>query len=193
MCSPRTVTSRLFKFNFNPLFTIGGVFKRVMNVFRSLVLTLLLASTPVSVTSAQSCRLCSTADETPLSIDITTKLDFSRAALTGKGAGQIKVDPQSGSSMQGGIVALGGYAAAGTVILKGTPGRAVRIDMPRTVRMTSASGGVIEIINFRTNLGPAPRLDMAGQLSFSFGGDLVVTGNLSGKFRGRIPITAQYE
>jgi hypothetical protein len=178
---------------FNPLFTIDTLFKRAMNAFRIPALALLFACMPLTATSAQTCRLCSTADETPLSIDITTKLDFSRAALTGKGAGQINVDPQSGSSMQGGIVTLGGSAAAGTVLLKGAPGRSVRIDMPRTVRMTSAAGGVIEIINFRNNLGPAPRLDATGQLSFSFGGDLVVTGNLSGKFRGRIPITAQYE
>ncbi len=164
-----------------------------MRLFRSFLLVILFAIIPAAQMPAQTCHLCTAEDDTPLSIDITTKLNFSRAALTGKGAGQIKIDPQSGSSMQGGIVALGGYAAAGTVMLKGTPGRSVRIDMPRTVRMTSASGGTIEIINFRTSLGPAPRLDMAGQLTFSFGGDLVVTGNLAGKFRGRIPITAQYE
>ena len=164
-----------------------------MNAFRLFALILLLGGMPPAAVSSQTCRLCSTAEETPLSIDITTKLDFSRAALTGKGIGQIKVDPHSGSSMQGGIVALGGYAAAGTVMIKGTPGRIVSIDIPSTVRMTSEAGGVIQIVNFRTSLGPAPRLDATGQLIFSFGGDLVVTGNLSGKFRGRIPITAQYE
>lgn len=166
-----------------------------MIIFRAFLsaLVLVFITTAPTPAPAQSCRLCSAPDDTPLSIDITTKLDFSRAALTGKGDGQIKVDPQNGNSMQGGIVALGGYAAAGTVMLKGAPGKAVRIDLPRTVRMTSPAGGIIEIINFRTNLGPAPRLDMAGQLTFAFGGDLVVTGNLSGIFRGRVPITAQYE
>jgi Domain of unknown function (DUF4402) len=178
---------------FNPLFTMNVVPAIAMIAFRALLSAVLLVFVTPAPTLAQSCRLCSAPDDTPLSIDITTKLDFSRAALTGKGDGQIKVDPQNGNSMQGGIVALGGYAAAGTVLLKGAPGKSVRIDLPRTVRMTSPAGGVIEIVNFRTNLGPAPRLDMAGQLTFAFGGDLVVTGNLSGKFRGRIPITAQYE
>ncbi len=166
---------------------------------------IILAAILSSPVTAQSCQLCTRQDsdrtnaqdssqnETPLTIDITTNLDFSRAALTGKGGGEIVVDPQNGSRMEGGIVALGGYAAAGTVMLNGAPGRSIRIDMPSSIRMTSAAGGVIEIINFRTNLGPAPHLDMTGQLIFSFGGDLVVTGDINGKFRGRIPITAQYE
>ena len=131
---------------------------------------------------------------TPLSIDITTKLDFSRAALSGTGGGQIEVDPQNGGrKVDGGIVDLGGTALAGTAIVRGEPGRAVRIDMPVSARMTSSTGGIVEITGLRTSLTGNSRLDEEGRLSFSFGGKLLVRGNASGTFRARIPITAQYE
>jgi len=130
----------------------------------------------------------------PLSIEITTKLDFSRAALPASGGGQIELDPQSGNKrVGGGMVDLGGAALAGTAIVTGEPGRAVRIDMPSSARMTSAAGGVVEIIGLRTSLMGASRLDSKGRLEFSFGGTVVVRGNVSGTFRARIPITAQYQ
>lgn len=150
-----------------------------------------------------ACRLCKPDEageqalverEIPLSIEITTKLDFSRAALSGSGGGQIDVDPQSGSRrVDGGIVDLGGSALAGTAVVRGMPGRGVRIDMPNSARMTSSTGGVVEITGLRTSLTSSPRLDQTGRLEFSFGGRLVVRGNASGTFRARIPITAQYE
>ena len=149
------------------------------------------------------CRLCKRADtsaqaeiarEIPLSLEISTKLDFSRAALSGSGGGAIDLDPQSGSRrVDGGMVDLGGSALAGTAIVRGEPGRAVRIDMPATARMTSSNGGVAEITGLRTTLSANPRLDQTGRLEFSFGGKLLVRGNTSGTFRARIPITAQYE
>jgi len=130
----------------------------------------------------------------PLSIEITTKLDFSRAALPASGGGQIELDPQSGNKrVGGGMVDLCGAALAGTAIVTGEPGRAVRIDMPSSARMTSAAGGVVEIIGLRTSLMGASRLDSTGRLEFSFGGTVVVRGNVSGTFRARIPITAQYQ
>jgi Domain of unknown function (DUF4402) len=132
-------------------------------------------------------------NETPLQVEIQTQLDFSRAA-SGGGGGQISVDPNSEMrSVEGDLVDLGGSALAGSAMVRGEPGRAVRIDLPRSVRMTGSSGGVIDIENLRTNLPPAPRLDGFGQLQFSFGGDLRVSGSIAGTFRGRIPITAEYE
>ena len=130
----------------------------------------------------------------PLSIEITTKLDFSRAALPASGGGQIELDPQSGNKrVGGGMVDLCGAALAGTAIVTGEAGRAVRIDMPTSARMTSAAGGVVEIIGLRTSLMGASRLDSTGRLEFSFGGTVVVRGNVPGTFRARIPITAQYQ
>ncbi len=132
--------------------------------------------------------------EIPISIDITTQLDFSRAALTGKGGGNIALDPGSGMKhIEGSLIDLGGYGLSGAAIVHGEPGRGVRIDLPDTIKMTSSSGGSIDVTDLRTNLSPAPRLDSFGQLHFSFGGKLQVNGNVSGTFRGRIPITAEYE
>jgi Domain of unknown function (DUF4402) len=151
-----------------------------------------------------SCLLCTAAPDSkaqesleqdaPLSIDITTKLDFSRAALSGAGGGQIEVDPDNGTRrVNGGIVDLGGSTLAGTAVVRGQPGRSVRIDMPTTARMTSSSGGVVEIAGLRTSLTGRSRLDQQGRLDFSFGGKLIVRGNATGTFRARIPITVQYE
>lgn len=166
-----------------------------------------LALTPQCAAAQDDlCRLCSKSDdaaksneparqEIPLTIEITANLDFSRAAIAASGSGgRIEVDPDNGGrAVKGGLVDLGGYANAGTALLRGEPGRPVRIDLPPSVRMTSSTGGVIEITGLRTNLSGVPQLDSNGQLSFSFGGRIEVHGDMTGMFRGRIPITANYE
>lgn len=154
-------------------------------------------------TGGEACRLCKPSDastvsvetrEIPISIDITTQLDFSRAALSGANGGAIELDPDNGDRrVDGGLLDLGGSALAGSAVIRGEPGRPVRIDIPTTIRMTSSTGGSIEIWGLRTNLNRTPQLDSSGRLSFSFGGRLVVRGSTAGTFRGRIPITAQYE
>ena len=133
-------------------------------------------------------------DETPLRLEIRTQLDFSRATTGGRGNGQISIDPNNGTRrVAGDVVDLGGSALAGSAVLTGEPGRAVKIDMPLSIRMTSSGGGSINIINLRTNLSPQTKLDNFGRLEFSFGGDLEIKGSVAGTFRGRIPITAEYE
>ncbi len=128
-----------------------------------------------------------------LRIEIRTQLNFSRATV-GKSGGQIAIDPESGNRQMGGsAVDLGGMALAGTAVVTGAPGRQVRIDLPDTVRMTNNRGGALTIRNLRTNLTTMPRLDSFGKLEFAFGGDLHITGGAFGDYRGRIPITAQYE
>lgn len=130
----------------------------------------------------------------PLNIEIRSSLDFSRATTTGPEGGQIVIDPNSGARLLSGeVVDLGGSPFAGSAIVTGEPGRAIRIEMPPSIRLTSAAGGTMQIVNLRTNLSSAPRLDMAGRLEFAFGGDLLLKGDVSGQFRGRIPITAEYE
>lgn len=133
------------------------------------------------------------APEIPLRIEITTPLNFSRIALTGKGGAQIAIDPSGVHSLNGDAVPLGGYPVAGYVMLSGDPGRNVRIDIPREVTMLSSTGGRISITDMRSTLGPSPRLGASGKLEFSFGGRLAVQGDMAGRFRGRIPITANYE
>lgn len=171
------------------------------NSLRALFALALLPFTTAA--GGETCLLCKPDEdapqveqrrEIPISIDITTKLDFSRAALTGKGSGAITVDPMaSGRQVNGELIDLGGVPLAGQAIVRGEPGRAVRVDMPATARMTSATGGVVEIVGLKTDLPPVPRLDANGRLEFSFGGRLLVKGDVAGTFRGRIPITALYE
>lgn len=133
-------------------------------------------------------------DEIPISIDITTKLDFSRVGLTGGGSGAVSLDPMGGTrSVDGELIDLGGLPLAGQAVVRGEPGRSVRIDMPANARMISATGGDVEIVGLKTDLPAGPRLDSNGRLTFSFGGRLLVRGDASGTFRGRIPITAEYE
>jgi Domain of unknown function (DUF4402) len=132
--------------------------------------------------------------EASLRVEIRTQLDFSRAATGGSGGGQISIDPSNGSRrVDGDVVDLGGSALAGSAVVTGEPGRSVRIDMPLSIRMSGSTGGAIEITNLRTNLPPGPELDQFGRLEFSFGGDLRISGGVAGTFRGRIPITAEYE
>jgi Domain of unknown function (DUF4402) len=141
-----------------------------------------------------SASLAQEPHDIPLNVEIRTQLDFSRAATAGSGGGLIKVDPDSGAKqVDGELVDLGGSSLAGSAIVKGEPGRSIRVDMPLSIRMTGSSGGTIEVTNLRTNLPPNAKLDAFGQLEFSFGGDLRVSGNVTGNFRGRIPITAEYE
>jgi hypothetical protein len=165
------------------------------------LLALLLCGSPIPL-AAEECRLCSNGTALEVSqspperapqVDIISGLAFNRAAQNGKGNGKISVNTDGGSAVNGGLIDLGGYAVAGTAVIRGAPGRHVRIELPNKVEMKSANGGKIEIANLRTNLGLSPQLDTAGQLTFSFGGDLHVDGDISGKFRGRIAITAQYE
>jgi Domain of unknown function (DUF4402) len=155
-----------------------------------------LSAVPASATEPD-CSNCalepSRNEDVELRIEIRTQLNFSRATV-GKSGGQINIDPDSGNrQLAGSAVDLGGMALAGTAIVTGTPGKIVRIDMPDSVRMTNNRGGVLNIRNLRTNLSALPRLDAFGKLEFAFGGDLVITGGAFGDYRGRIPITAQYE
>ncbi len=156
-----------------------------------------MALVPVTVAQAQPTDAFGRESDNkarPLNIEIRSSLDFSRATSTGASGGSIAIDPDSGArTVSGEIVDLGGAPFAGSAVITGEPGRAVRLEMPSTIRLTSATGGSIEITNLRTNLSPAPRLDMYGRLEFAFGGDLILKGNVSGQFRGRIPITAEYE
>jgi hypothetical protein len=88
---------------------------------------------------------------------------------------------------------MGGLVLKGTVRVTGTPFAAVRIDLPARVQLRSSAGATAEVVDLKTDLSAAPRLDSTGTLVFSFGGRLVVRGEVSGNLRGNVPITADYE
>ena len=169
----------------------------------SAILALVFATPVPGQAGSPECILCSNIEGTenggkkqdkPLHIEVTSKLSFSRLALTGKGDAQVAVDPASGErKLSGEIIGLGEYPAAASITLTGEPGRRLRIEIPHSITMFSSTGGAITIGDIRSTLGSAPQLDSTGKLDFSFGGRLDVKGNISGSFRARIPITAEYE
>jgi hypothetical protein len=169
-----------------------------MMPFRPILLAIaMLCAASAADAGDDACTTCAMGEAgetaTELRIEIRTELNFSRATVTGRG-GKIRVDPQSGSrAVDGGVIDLGGMALAGSAVVHGSAGKMVRIEMPSTVRMSNARGGALTIRNLRTNLSAAPRLDGFGNLTFAFGGDLEISGDAYGDYRGRIPITAQYE
>jgi hypothetical protein len=78
------------------------------------------------------------------------------------------------------------------VTVHGAANRALRVDLPRRIELYSLSGGRITLDDVTSDLPPAPRLDAAGNLSFRFGGRLLVSGDSDGQYRGDLPITVEY-
>jgi hypothetical protein len=152
------------------------------------------------VPSGAQCRLCDqpSTDRPADSADgdvelrVETSLDFDRLIFTGPGMGAATVRPDGSNGAEGVVDAVGPRATVGTVLVHGTPGRALRVDFPRRIELYSLSGGRITLEQVTTDLSAAPRLDSAGNLSFRFGGRLVVTGDSDGQYRGDLPITVEY-
>ena len=147
------------------------------------------------------CRLCvadavkgAEAPSTPLRIDVEATLDLGRAAhVRAGGGGTISLDPTTGERrVGGGLTDLGGFSLKGTVRLSGEPFAPVAVNMPNRIPLAAADGSTADVINVRTTLAPNARLDTQGQLSFSFGGQLIVTAGQAGDFRGRITVIADY-
>ena len=163
---------------------------------------LLLLAVPVSVEpAAAQCRLCDQptiipgADEQSndnLQLLIETSLNFDRLILSGSGTGAVTIRPNGSSGAEGIVADVGPRAMVGTVLVHGDPGRAVRVELPRRVELHSLGGGRVTLDDVATDLAGTPRLDAAGNLSFRFGGRLLVTGDADGQYRGDLPITVEY-
>ncbi len=160
--------------------------------FAALVLTALPAN------GQEACRLCysepgAKPGDRPLTIEIWADLSFAKLAMTGRTGGSAEVDAQTGSkSTQGEMISLGGTPVTGHGRITGEPLRRVRIDLPSKVPMSTPDGGNAELTDFTTNLPPNPQLNANGELEFSFGARLVVKGGRGGNYRGRIPISVDY-
>ncbi len=168
-------------------------------VRRWVFLTLATMVAIVPSAGQPQCRLCAPQHDAvkveatrPITVEVETALDFSRAAGTGSG-GSIAVDERSGARRVVGLADVGGIAIRGTVRLTGSPMRHVHVSLPGSVRLQAPDGSVADAVDLRTDLPPDPVLDAAGVLNFAFGGRLVVSGGNAGDFRGRITITADYQ
>lgn len=171
-----------------------------MNV-GTLIRTMLAIGLSLSGTAAvaQACQLCASAPagprapQRPLAVTVDAALDFSTAVYTGRGSGSITIEARTGRRQMIGLVALGGPALVGTVTITGEPFARVAIDLPRTIVLSSNLGATADITEIRTDLPPHPSLGSDGRLVFTFGGRLTVRNSAAGDFRGRIPVTVDYQ
>ncbi len=162
-------------------------------------LCLLFAGAPAA---AAQCLLCAQDKaagigarkaEVPLRVDVETRLDMGRVAVGAMG-GEVEIDPASGARrVRGDVVDLGGFALTGTVTVRGEPGAEVRVILPASVDLESDHGRTARVTGLVTDLSAAPRLGADGRLQFRFGGRLQVAGLDDGDYRGRVPVTVEYQ
>jgi hypothetical protein len=170
-----------------------------------LLLCALASAVAASPASAAPCLLCGQpeasgrtgpatgGEDQPLRIEIAAQLDFSRIAA-GTGGGSVEIDPGSGTRrLSGNVRDLGGMALSGEAIITGAPGRGVRIFLPAVIDLESDGGRTARVIDVASDAGPAPRIGPDGTLRVRFAGRLAVSGDADGNYRGRIPISAEYE
>ena len=161
---------------------------------------LLVVAVPPAGAQCQLCAPDTTASAvaarqaaTPLRVDVETRLDMGRIAVGAMG-GEVEIDPASGARrLRGDVVDLGGFALTGTVIVRGEPGAEVRVILPASVDLESGHGRTARVTGLVTDLSAAPRLGLDGRLVFRFGGRLQIAGLDDGDYRGRIPVTVEYQ
>lgn len=154
---------------------------------------------PGTAAVAQSCQLCAAspsapqAPQRPLVVNVDAALDFSTAVYTSRGTGTITIDARTGRQRLNGLAALGGPGLVGTVTITGEPLARVVITMPRTILLTSNLGTTADVSEIRADLPGNPAIGSDGRLVFTFGGKLTVRDGADGEFRGRIPVTVDYQ
>ena len=149
---------------------------------------------------AAPCRLCSAksatselvSPTTPLRLEVQGRLEFDKIIFGGLGEAQVALSPRGGAIMSGATTATGARAMPGSVLIRGEPGCAVRIDLPREVQLFGEGSGSIRIERLVTDLPDFPRIGGDGTLSFRFGGDLRVSGDSDGAYRGSVEIIVEY-
>src|SRR6185437_3923424 len=173
-----------------------------MRVLRDILLLIVAVTASVGAPPAiAQCRLCeqpTTALPTDgpdgeVQLQIETKLDFDRLILSGSGAGAATIRPDGTQLAEGGVIDLGPRAMVGTVLVHGQAGRSVRVELPHRIELYSVGGGQITLDDITSDLPAIPKLDPAGNLSFRFGGRLIVSGDSDGQYRGDLPITVEYD
>ncbi|HEV2043228.1 MAG TPA: DUF4402 domain-containing protein [Sphingomicrobium sp.] len=147
------------------------------------------------------CRLCDTPttspDQTtatmPIRLEVQARLDFDQVLLLDSTlSGTARIAPDGSSSTSGSIGTLSGRAMVGSVIVRGEPGRLVRIGFPDVISLYGLGGSSIRLRALISDLPAMARLDSHGMLRFRFGGEIEISGNAEGNFRGDVPITVDY-
>lgn len=168
---------------------------------RALLLAAFVAAAAGASPAGGQCRLCATPttalsqspDGDGIELEIESSLDFGRLVLSGAGSGAAVIRPDGSSAAQGALAQVSARAMVGTAAIHGTPGRSVRVELPRRIDLYSLGGGRITVDEVVSDLPSLPRLDSAGNLTFRFGGRVTVTGDSDGDYRGDMPITVEYQ
>jgi len=161
---------------------------------------LAILATAVSSAAGAQCRLCDQptiarpdiATNGDVQVQVETNLNFDRLILAGSGSGAATIRPDGSSGVEGTVTQVGPRAMVGTVLVHGDPDRAVRVEMPRRIELYSLGGGWLTLDDVTSDAAAAPHLDSAGNLSFRFGGRLILSGDTDGQYRGDLPITVEY-
>lgn len=146
------------------------------------------------------CRLCGTpttsagneSADARASLEVETSLAFDRIVLLSDTGGTATLRPDGSRSVTGGLTELSGRAMVGNAIVRGEPGRIVRVDLPKRIDLYSLSGDSVSIEEVISDLPDIARLDSTGKLVFHFGGRLKVSGSADGDYRGDLPIFVDY-
>src|SRR5689334_22298197 len=167
---------------------------------RTLLALLAVAAAAASSAVGAQCRLCDQpttarpdiAGNGDLQVQVETNLNFDRLILAGSGSGAATIRPDGSSGVEGTVSGVGPRAMVGTVLVHGDPDRALRIEMPRRIDLYSLGGGRLTLEDVTNDAASAPHLDSAGNLSFRFGGRLILSGDTDGQYHGDLPITVEY-
>lgn len=127
-----------------------------------------------------------------MQVEVETSLDFDRLILLGSTGGSARLGPDGSRGSIGAVAQPTGRAMVGSVTIHGEPNRLVRVDMPARIELRGTGGGQISIERIETNLPSLTRLDGDGRLRFRFGGELHLSGEADGDYRGDVPITVEY-
>jgi len=168
---------------------------------RALLLAVLAVATASASPAEGQCRLCAT-PTTALStspggdtiqLEIETDLNFDRLVLDGAGQGVASIRPDGSNAAEGALAGVSPRAMVGTAVVRGLPGRVVKVELPRRVELYSMGGGRITLDDVVSDLPSLPKLDPAGTLTFRFGGRVRISGDADGDYRGDMPITVEYQ
>ena len=95
--------------------------------------------------------------EAPVKLDVEVNLDFDRLVLAGSGDGSVELRPDGGSNVSGSITSIGARAMVGEVVIRGEPGRYVRIDLPRRIELQGLLRRRIRLESLRSDLPQMPQ------------------------------------
>lgn len=145
------------------------------------------------------CQLCQPErerlDQPPeqqVQLEVQTRLDFDQLILVGAGEGSAELGPNGTRIPHGSVKAISMRATVGEVLVRGEPGRQVRVELPRAIDLHGFNGGSIQLDAIRSDQPAVARLDENGRLTIRFGGIVRVTGDSDGEFRGDVSVNVEY-